>query len=472
MLATMRVARRTPIVLLLLVLLAAPGAHAAPDEREASPPRLNIAALHRSWEQRFFPGQSCTWPVSRIEPAAEEPARDESTIAGAVAASARSESSCGPTIILSEGRFAEGRIELSEPTILVGTRRTILTTSFLNMTRYPLWVQRVTFESPPFPGALLSSDPEADVTVIAVDIRSPEGFGIVHNGGRLEAWNLRVQDADVATGQLPTDDGGNVGPGRTPRYRDRSALAQSMVEDFSAPERMGPGLKRLTRRILTEAVRFAPIDASILVPCAGTGLLLKGGAFAELHETSFVSNAAAGVVVRGAGTWANATSLGTAFNGLGVSVSNIEAALTSDGCFGGVDADDGLLLADGLSAALNAHVGVMVRREATAGLAAVSVVASADGGADWGDDILVFESFISLADFVLNSADRAGIAVISSIGNLVDGESSGNRFGLASTGQSALYLDGVDVFGNSQQDILDDGDLTVPNQPLPVPENP
>lgn len=446
-------------------------------QRFAHAPRLNLGQLHMRWSRSFPGARGCRWEDSRLEaPPAGEDRTDEpsvrlrGTIGDVLDAAARDTSVCGPTIFLAAGTYVEGELEITKPTVLVGEPGVVIIGGLRNTTGAPMWLQTFAMRSAPSPGALIVSHPKADSTVIDVDISNASGFGVVHHGGRLEAWNLNVDGTRATPLTLSLGPTVSSAPGRS-GYPGRYALGSWLAGRAARREVMGAGLiKRIQTMLSVES--FLAAESGL---CSGTGLFASGGAYVELYNTSFSFNESAGLAARGSGTWVNVFSLGAALNGFAAAWSNFSdavAANDSSACFGGVDiADHALLLGQGGSIFANSAVGLFVRR-AVAGFAALSAGQTAESQSAFGigDDVLVYHGFISLSDqFSLIGADRAGLLMFNSSGNAIDGVVSAERFGLVLQHNSKLYLNENVDFSGGEQDILTDGDLPVP-EPPPVPQ--
>lgn len=462
-------------------LMPAAGAETRIDGGRASGPRppLEPRRLHEKWKERFSL-EDCVWPTYEVR--AESEIRIAATqfrsLREAVEQASRDDSVCGPTISVRPGRYDEGIIELTKPTIIDGTDGVTVVGTFANTSPYPLWIQNLAVEQAPFPGAVVFSHPEADATLINLEIKGASGFGILHNGGRLEVWNSVIDQTNLPErwevpgwfDQVPRSDQ----PEDRSLLVGRTRLGNRAVGKFARQDRMGPGIRSITETIKVSPVKYLPIDLVNLQGCFGTGLYVSGGAYAELDGLSVLFNSRAGLVVRGASTWTTIEGITAAWNGFQQTIDDPENALESDSCFGGIDVDDGLLLAGGgpSEVATNAHYGVLARRSAVVGFAGLKAIGNMDGpgSADIGTNVFAYKSFIALSEnFELKGAQLAGLHVFESSGNAIDGEITLNRFGVALFG-SSLYTKDLIVTQNVEADHIPC--CSVPNEPLPIPVPP
>jgi len=443
-------------------------------------PLLDPQRLHEQWQERFGL-EDCVWPTYEVRAESEiriAPTQFRS-LREAVEQASRDDSVCGPTISVRPGRYDEGIIELTKPTIIDGAGGVTVVGTFANTGPYPLWIQNLAVERAPFPGAVVFSHPEADATLINLAIKGASGFGILHNGGRLEVWNSVIDQTNMPErwevpgwfDQVP----------RPERPEDRSLLVgrtrlgDRAVGKFARRDRMGPGIRSITENIKVAPVKYLPIDLFPLQGCFGTGLYVSGGAYAELGGLVVAFNSRAGLVVRGASTWTTTEGITAVSNGFQQTIDDPENALESDSCLGGIDVDDGLLLAGGgpSEVATNAHYGVLARRTSVVGFAGLKAIGNMDGpgSAEIGTNVLVYKSFGALSEnFELKSAQLAGLHVVESSGNAVDGTITLNRFGVALFG-SSLYKKNLVVTQNVEEDHIGDC-CPVPDQPLSVPTPP
>ena len=443
------------------------------------PPLLDPQRLHEQWQERFGL-EDCVWPTYEVR--AESEIRIAPTQFGslreAVEQASRDDSVCGPTISVRPGRYDEGIIELTKPTIIDGAGGVTVIGTFANTGPYPLWVQNLAVEQAPFPGAVVLSHPEADATLINLAIKGASGFGILHNGGRLEVWNSVIDQTNLPErwevpgwfDQIP----------RSERPEDRSLLVgrtrlgDRTVGKFARRDRMGPGIRGITENIKVSPVKYLPIDLFPLQGCFGTGLYVSGGAYAELSGLVVSFNSRAGLVVRGASTWTTTEGITAVSNGFQQTIDNALNAVESDSCFGGIDVDDGLLLAGAgpSEVSTNAHFGVLARRSAVVGFAGLKAIGNmvGPGSADLGTNVVVYKSFAALSEnFELKSAQLAGLNLVESSCNAVDGEITLNHFGVAAQSGSSLYKKNLVVTQNVSNFA---GDLLVVDAPAPVPTAP
>jgi len=462
-------------------LMPAAGAETRIDGDRASGPHppLEPQRLHKQWEERFGL-EDCVWPSYEVR--AEREIRIAATqfrsLREAIEQASRDDSVCGPTISVRPGRYDEGLIELTKPTIIKGAAGVTVVGTFANTGPYPLWMQNLALEEAPFPGALVFSHPEADATLINLEIKRASGFGILHNGGRLEVWNSVIDHTSMPErwevpawfDQIP----------RSERPEDRSLLAgrtrlgNKAARKFARRDRMGPGILNVTEKIKISPVKYLPSDLVNLEGCFGTGLYVSGGAYAELSGLVVLSNSRAGLVVRGASTWTTTEGITALGNGFQQTINDANTALETDSCFGGVDVDNGLLLAGGGPSLVlaNAHFGVLARRAAVVGFAGLKAIGNkaGPGSAELGDNVTVYKSFVALSEnFELKSAERVGLLLIESSGNAIDGEIKFNDFGVVLERGSSLYTKDLVLTQNIEFNWVQDGPFVVPNDPLPVP---
>lgn len=466
-------------------LMSAAGAETRIDGDTPSGPHppLEPQRLHKQWQERFGL-QDCVWPTYEVRAHSEirMPATQFRSLREAVEQASRDDSVCGPTISVRPGRYDEGLIKLTKPTIIDGAGGVTVVGTLANTGPYPLWIQNLTVEQAPFPGAVVFSHPEADATLINLEIKGASGFGILHNGGRLEVWNS-VIDRTIMPERWEVPGWFDQVP-RSERPEDRSLLVgrtrlgDRAVHKFARRDRMGPGIRRITEKIKTSPVKYLPSDLVNLEGCFGTGLYVSGGAYAELGGLVVLFNSRAGLVVRGASTWTTTEGITALGNGFQQSINDVVTALETDSCFGGVDVDNGLLLAGGGPSPVvgNAHFGVLTRRAAVVGFAGLKAIGNkaGPGSAELGDNVTVDKSFVALSEnFELKSADRVGLLLVESSGNAIDGEITLNHYGIAA--ESCPYTKNVVVTQNVE-DLFPlgfGGCLTLSvNEPLSVPEAP
>src|SRR5262245_12218280 len=332
---------KTVSVICLLVLLGS-GALAPATAAEARfgdraprrPPALDPRRLHEQWEDRFGL-RGCVWPTYEVlpEPAVRIAPTQFRTLKEAVEQASRDDAVCGPTISVQPGRYDEGVIALTKPTIIDGAGGVTVVGTFASTGTYPPWIQNVAVDQAPFPGALVFSHPEADATLVNVRNAGANGFGILHNGGRLEAWNTVVDRAiSPERWEVP---GWFVQVPRSDRPEDRSLLdgrtrlGDKAVDRFARRDRMGPGIRRITDNVKSSPVLYVPIDLALLQGCYGTGLYLSGGAYAELSGLSVSFNSGPGLVVRGASTWTTTDGITALSNGFQKTIDDPTIAVES-----------------------------------------------------------------------------------------------------------------------------------------------
>jgi hypothetical protein len=104
------------------------------------------------------------------------------------------------------------------------------------------------------------------------------------------------------------------------------------------------------------------------------------------------------------------------------------------------------------------------------GFAGLEAIGTMDGsGSAIGSNFIVYKSFVALSEnFERTSAHFAGLHLIRSSGNAIDGEITLNHFGVALSGGS-LYTKDLVVTQNISNF---EGDLPVADEPIPVPTAP
>jgi hypothetical protein len=144
---------------------------------------------------------------------------------------------------------------------------------FLNTSGAPLWLQSLKFLDAPSPGALFVSHALADTTLIDVAIEAARGFGVVHDGGRLEAWGLTLADTGVASlPPLPAGPAGSFGdPGNA------AALLNGLAPAWSP---------------------FPNINEAFLSAACFGGIDVADGAMLLANGVSMFGNAPVGIVLR------------------------------------------------------------------------------------------------------------------------------------------------------------------------------
>jgi hypothetical protein len=425
--------------------------------------------------------RGCEWKTYRVGEDGDQP-----TLAGALDDAAR-DSICGAIIYLPSGRHEIGLVNLTKSTVIKGEgEATIVVGTIVNESGVPLRLEGLRLAEAPFPGALLVSHPDADTTLNDVTVIGATGFGILQNGGRLEATNTHVEGTRVPgrddvlppelEGQFGPAAGTDEQPGRV-RFPGRHKLGLRLAAHASGVRESGSGWMTRMQNILSTSGSFKPIQSLGALPCLGTGLLLSGGGYGELSDVSLAFNAGAGVAISGWPTFIGGFSLGTLGNGFAPG----GGWIASGGCFGGITVrDDATLVTQGTGSSLNFGVGVLV---ATGGvsmlfdLLATTPVEEAIPDdcsgcyADLRDNVVVaYGSYLSLNDFQLTQGRVGANFAYDSSGNLANGIVTYNDFGIAD-GDCQVFVSNVDYSGNGTNYITGLC-VPVPDAPVDVPDGP
>lgn len=376
-------------------------------------------------------------------------------------------------------------MNLTKPTVVKGEGGATVVGTMVNESGVSLRLEDLRLAEAPFPGALLVSHPEADTTLVDVTVIGATGFGILQNGGRLEASNTRVEGTrapgrgDVIPpeleGQFGPAAGSDERPGRV-LFPGRHKLGLRLAAHASGVQESGSGWMKRIQNILSTSGSFKPIQF-LGVPCLGTGLLLSGGGYGELSGVSLAFNAGAGLAISGWPTFIGAFSVETLGNGFAPG----GGWIASGGCFGGITVrDDATLVTQGTASSLNFGIGVLVAAGAVSmlfDLLATSQVEDAipddcsGCSVDLRDNVLVaYDSYLSLNDFELTNGRVGATFGYQSSGNLANGTITGNDYGIAD-GDCQVFISNVNNFGNGTNYITGLC-LPVPNAPVDVPEAP
>jgi hypothetical protein len=379
-----------------------------------------------------------------------------------------------------------GLVNLTKPIVIKGEAETTLEGTIVNESGASLRLEDLRLAEAPFPGALLVSHPDADTTLVNVTVSGATGFGILQNGGRLEALNTRVEGtrAPGRDDVLPPELEGQVGPaagsdeqpGRV-RFPGRHKLGLRLAARASSVKESGSGWMTRIQNIHSASGSFTPIHSLGAVPCLGTGLLLSGGGYGELSGVSLAFNAGAGLAISGWPTFIGAFSLETLGNGFAPG----GGWIASGGCFGGITVrDDATLVTQGTSSSLNFGVGVLVAAGGVSMLFDLSATTPVEDAipdecsgcyVDLRDNVVVaYDSYLSLNDFQLTNGRVGAGFFYQSSGNLANGLVTNNDMGIADL-DCQVFLSNVDNSGNATNYITGQC-LPVPNAPLDVPDAP
>jgi hypothetical protein len=87
-----------------------------------------------------------------------------------------------------------------------------------------------------------------------------------------------------------------------------------------------------------------------------------------------------------------------------------------------------------------------------------------------GDGLVMLQgSSVVVRDLLASEMSRAGLLFVDSSGQLRETSAEGGRYGMVLRGASRPSYDETCSFEENETPILPDGDLPVPNAPLPVP---
>lgn len=433
----------------------------------------------------------------------------------AAARLAEARDACGVVVKLAPGTY-EGNVEVTRPLAIHGERGApaVIRGTIANVTGGALQLRDVDVVDAPFPGGIVVASPRAETRLVRVRVIGATGYGVRHTAGALRVRDVSVVGTRlVTTAALPCDEAYSLGPVPFEAYAraNTTAILQSFVDAGPRGEVALRGRSVLCAPIVRDAfdqvsvgalfghgdlpfsglVGFLGADPPIGAD-GGTGVYVSGEEQDEhsFHGLTVDGAARAGVIVSGAETSATFfnltvtnTSHDPAFAGI-----TVPDAIASGGSFGGLEARYGAKVqVVGGTFVGNDVAGVYLHEGATAPtLAGITISGSHavafSPGANMGDGLLVVGSTVGkLSAGTCNGNDRAGILlttteVLSASVTIQNVVASFNRFGFvlqgASTAAPVSWKTELTAQGNTTQDIVIAGELSVPNRPLATPPAP
>jgi hypothetical protein len=394
---------------------------------------------------------------------------------GADLAGRMAHAACGRVVRLEPGVFDAGQVEITAPTILVGSEGTTVVGSLMVRAGVPLRVDGVAFARSPYPGAIFASHPLADVTLRNVTISGATGYGIFQHGGVLRVYQSTISGTRAGGRRAPEGagviaDGARVVPGPFPLFRP-------LVYQLLYPYANLPNAARLMAEALP------PIEGNVWaihgdlpsVGCSSAAVYLGPGTYSELVETDISDSEGAAVLADGADTHALLHLVDIDHSGYDPGPVPDIYALISPECMGAVHTrNTARLVAQTVSVVDSRYIGVLSTDGGVVLMKTSEVIRSHAVHGEIGDGYMaLYGSFMNLEQCETIHADRAGILFSLSEGNLkqvLSATKTHQLYGLVLQVGSAVNYTKDSIFLGSDTDILSDGALPIPNAPLDLPD--